>query len=247
MKNVNDLGYGKCPGCKEWKHLTRYHPKDSKKKRAQKNKYCEKCIRIVTEERTPFYELKKTIASHKTQSKEGDYAFKEVMNLLKQQGHRCAYCGKSIPYKASIDHIIPRKFGGRNLLSNVIMTCVSCNSAKQHFELFFFIRRKGYLLTEFNINRIKGAYDGHDYECDCNCEDCRGKTRENNKGCKGCKISPEKFLSGKIPEVQNGKIAAIRAEHHAVRSKPSRASVTKVGQKRTASTIDTVLRSGPRI
>ena len=246
MKNVNDLGYGVCPGCKEWKHLTRYHPKDRKIKRAAKNKYCAICVRVIIEGQTPFHELKKTIASHKTQSKEGDYDFKSVMNLLKQQGSRCAYCGKSIPYKASIDHIIPRKFGGKNLLVNIIMTCISCNSAKQHFEPFFFIRRKGYILTEFNINRIKGAYDDHDYECSCSCEDCRGKDRENNKACEGCQVNPEKYLSGKISDVQGGKVAVIRAEHEAIRSKKSRARAKTVGQKRSGNAIDSVLHKPAR-
>jgi len=212
MKNTNDLGYGKCPGCKEWKHLTRYHPKDAKKKRREKNKYCEKCIREVSNERTPFYELKKTIASHRTSTGEGDYTFKDIMNLHKQQGCKCAYCGANIPYKASLDHIIPKKFGGRNLLNNIILTCISCNSAKQHFEPFFFIRRKGYLITEFNIKRMRGAYDAHDYECSATCEDCRGKNRkESNPACKNCIINPGRYKAQQVQQVQKSSFAVAGA------------------------------------
>lgn len=194
MKNVNDLGYGRCPTCKEWKELKRYHPKDHKLPRKKKNKYCTKCVQAVADSRVPFYRIKKAIANHKTQAKEGDYTFKDLMLLHKQQGCMCAYCGTGIPYEFSLDHIIPRKFDGRNLLANIILTCNSCNSAKQHFEPFYFLRRKGYLLTERIIKRMRGAYDSHDYECDANCKDCRGtKKGRDNPLCKDCPINPERY------------------------------------------------------
>lgn len=197
MKNVNDLGYGHCPLCKKWKELTRYHPKEAHVLRRNKNKYCNLCITAVTDSRVPFYRIKKAISNHKVQSKEGDYVFNDLMKLHKLQGGMCAYCSKSIPYEFSLDHIIPKKFGGRNLLCNMILTCNSCNSAKQHFEPFYFIRRKGYKLSERNIQRIKGAYDYHGYECSGTCKDCKGKERQNNRLCKECNI-PKSTSQGAV-------------------------------------------------
>ena len=203
MKNANDLGYGICPGCKEWKHLTRYHPKDAKKKRREKSIYCSKCILSVVQSRTPFHELKKAVISHKTLAGEGDYTFRDIMALHKRQGCKCAYCGTNMPYKASLDHIIPKKFEGKNLLHNVILTCLTCNTAKQHFELFYFIRRKKFLLTEKNIQRIRRAYDEHDYECIGTCEDCKGNSKaRSNPACEGCVINPERYLAEQVRFVQ---------------------------------------------
>lgn len=230
MTNVNDLGYGTCPGCKKWKELSRYHPKDAALKRAQKPKYCARCIQIVKDARTPFYELKKAISSHKAVNGHGDYNFQDIMDLIKQQGSRCAYCGTSMAYKVSLDHIIPRKFGGKNFLANIILTCVSCNSAKQHFEPFYFLRRKGYLLTEYNIKRIKGAYDEHDYECSCSCQDCRGKNRPKNNGaCEGCEISPERYISGKVQPVQKSAPTLAASKHDAIRPSISRVGTDLLG------------------
>jgi hypothetical protein len=202
MRNVNDVGCGRCPGCDNWGELTRYHPKDAKKPRKKKDKWCAKCINQLTAERTPFHRIKKAISNHKTASGEGDYTFKDIMLLHKKQGGMCAYCGDSIPYEFSLDHIIPKKFGGRNLLLNIILTCLTCNSAKQHFEPFFFVRRKGYKLTERMIQRMKGAYDHHDYECNAECTDCKGNKRpRTNRLCKDCGINEERFLTEVIDRI----------------------------------------------
>lgn len=188
MLNVNDAGLGYCPKCGDWKELTRYHPKDKHLPRKQKNKYCDKCITAVNDERTPFYRIKKAISNHKVLFGYGDYSFKEIMALHKRQGGQCAYCADNIPYEFSLDHIIPKKFGGKNLLVNITLVCLTCNSAKQHLEPFFFIRRKRYKLKERIIKHIKGAYDYHEYECSAECKDCRGEQNQYDHFCSDCSI-----------------------------------------------------------
>ena len=48
----------------------------------------------------------------------------------KFHGH-CAYCGKEISHEnMHIDHIIPRKKGGRSNISNLNPSCCSCNTSK---------------------------------------------------------------------------------------------------------------------
>lgn len=189
MKNVNELGYGYCPSCKTWMELTRYHPRDEGLPRKEKNKYCIKCILDFNNSRDPFYRIKIAINNHKKLAREGDYNFDDIMKLHKHQGGVCAYCRCGIPYEFSLDHIIPKKFGGRNILKNIILTCISCNSAKQHFEPFFFLRRKKYVLTERVIKRLKGAYDYHDYTCDATCKDCSSSGKAGlGYFCKDCSI-----------------------------------------------------------
>lgn len=52
----------------------------------------------------------------------------------------CHYCGKSInPSKLTVDHKIPRSFGGPTITNNLVPSCKSCNSRKGNmFEDEFF-------------------------------------------------------------------------------------------------------------
>ena len=50
-------------------------------------------------------------------------------------GH-CAYCGKPIRYKdMQVDHIIPRRKGGRDEMSNYNPACRRCNHYKDSLGL----------------------------------------------------------------------------------------------------------------
>lgn len=196
MTNVNDLGYGTCPKCKKWKELTRYSPKEKHLKRKEKKKYCASCVETITAEREPFHRIKKAISNHKTANKEGDYTFTDLMQLHKQQGVMCAYCGTGIPYEFSLDHVIPTKFGGRNLLANILLVCPLCNSAKQHFELFYWLRKKNYKLRERIIRKVRESYERHDYECIATCEDCHGSSKPSGYFCKTCNCHPAKQACG---------------------------------------------------
>ncbi|MGH7744628.1 MAG: HNH endonuclease [Candidatus Dormibacteria bacterium] len=43
----------------------------------------------------------------------------------------CAYCGQQIkPYLLTIDHILPKSRGGKNIWQNAVSACKSCNHAK---------------------------------------------------------------------------------------------------------------------
>lgn len=52
----------------------------------------------------------------------------------------CHYCGKTInPSKLTVDHKIPRSFGGPTITNNLVPCCKSCNSRKGNmFEDEFF-------------------------------------------------------------------------------------------------------------
>lgn len=52
-------------------------------------------------------------------------------NIFNRDKNICQYCGKTFPRnELSIDHIIPRSYGGTTIWENVICCCSSCNRKK---------------------------------------------------------------------------------------------------------------------
>lgn len=174
---INDLGLGHCARCKQWQDLPRFHPRDILLARKDRRRVCTKCAGILKAELEPFHRVKKAISNHKVRCKEGDYTFTDLMRLHTAQGCKCAYCETPIQNDFSLEHVIPVKFGGRNLRINIILICETCNSSKQHFELVFWLEKNKYKLRERIFQRVKGAYDYHDYEFTGNCSHCRGEAR----------------------------------------------------------------------
>jgi 5-methylcytosine-specific restriction endonuclease McrA len=50
-------------------------------------------------------------------------------NILKRDGHKCAYCGRA-DLPLTIDHIIPRSRGGDETWENLVAACLPCNNRK---------------------------------------------------------------------------------------------------------------------
>lgn len=52
-------------------------------------------------------------------------------NILLRDNYTCQYCGKSAgPERLNIDHVIPKGQGGKSEWTNLVASCVPCNSAK---------------------------------------------------------------------------------------------------------------------
>jgi 5-methylcytosine-specific restriction endonuclease McrA len=52
-------------------------------------------------------------------------------NLFARDGHRCQYCGQSLPVsQLSLDHVVPRSRGGTTTWENVVASCLRCNTKK---------------------------------------------------------------------------------------------------------------------
>jgi 5-methylcytosine-specific restriction endonuclease McrA len=183
---INDLGYGYCPRCKKWAELTRFHPHDKKLARKDKRRICASCAPLINAETVPFFRVKKAIANHKVRCKEGDYTFTDLLRLHTAQGCKCAYCEDPIQHEFSLEHIIPVKFGGRNLKINIVLICPTCNSSKQHFELIFWIKKNNLKLRERIMHRVRGAYDYHGYEFTGDCTHCYGEKRPAKTLCTPC-------------------------------------------------------------
>lgn len=47
--------------------------------------------------------------------------------VLRRDGHRCAYCGKTA---STIDHVLPRSRGGKDTWENLVACCLRCNNVK---------------------------------------------------------------------------------------------------------------------
>ena len=59
--------------------------------------------------------------------------YKEVQlnrrNILKRDKHICQYCGKN-SRAMTVDHIIPKSYGGAETWENLVCACLTCNSKK---------------------------------------------------------------------------------------------------------------------
>jgi len=53
------------------------------------------------------------------------------LNIFRRDQNTCQYCGKKFPRsELSIDHVIPRSYGGKSTWENVVCCCYSCNKKK---------------------------------------------------------------------------------------------------------------------
>jgi len=50
-------------------------------------------------------------------------------NILKRDGHICQYCNSKSNFM-TVDHVIPKDKGGRDLWENLVAACVPCNTKK---------------------------------------------------------------------------------------------------------------------
>jgi 5-methylcytosine-specific restriction endonuclease McrA len=50
-------------------------------------------------------------------------------NILRRDGHRCVYCGRS-DISLTVDHIIPKARKGEDTWENLVTACVECNNRK---------------------------------------------------------------------------------------------------------------------
>jgi len=81
---------------------------------------------------------------------EGKFTSAEIADLLKKQRIMCALCSRKLkdsgPEKFHMDHIQPLSKGGTNWISNIQLTCPSCNLKKNAKDPFEFAKQNGKLL-----------------------------------------------------------------------------------------------------
>jgi len=70
-----------------------------------------------------------------------------ISKLLSRQKTRCAICRTSLKKTGHhLDHIIPLTRGGKNIDSNIQLTCPTCNMQKNARDPIEFMQSRGYLL-----------------------------------------------------------------------------------------------------
>ncbi|HKJ66663.1 MAG TPA: HNH endonuclease [bacterium] len=50
-------------------------------------------------------------------------------NIMRRDGFRCQYCGKK-EVQLTLDHVIPKRHGGKDTWENLVTACVRCNNVK---------------------------------------------------------------------------------------------------------------------
>lgn len=78
----------------------------------------------------------------------------------------CVYCKNTNTKELVIDHINPINLGGDNNIDNLTVCCVSCNSRKWTFPIYYFLentinkRKKEYTLTVRYIEDLRCLLSG---------------------------------------------------------------------------------------
>lgn len=70
-----------------------------------------------------------------------------------QLTNKCCYCDRKFSKTIirSVEHIIPRSFGGSNDLNNLIYACKECNSLRQNMSFLDF---RNMIKSLLNNNRV---------------------------------------------------------------------------------------------
>jgi 5-methylcytosine-specific restriction endonuclease McrA len=60
--------------------------------------------------------------------------------IYSRDGGMCFYCDTHLmPTRATLDHIIPRSQGGKNVAENCVIACRSCNNKRADRDAFAFL------------------------------------------------------------------------------------------------------------
>jgi len=54
-------------------------------------------------------------------------------NIYEHYGYRCCYCAKKFKTsELNLDHVLPKSRGGQTIWSNIVLSCVPCNTKKDN-------------------------------------------------------------------------------------------------------------------
>jgi len=64
---------------------------------------------------------------------EGSYTHEQIQEQYERQKGRCYYCHEKVALNAfHVDHVIPLSRGGSNDISNIVVSCATCNLSKHN-------------------------------------------------------------------------------------------------------------------
>lgn len=130
-----------------------YYEKNSDKIRTRNQSYYERNsekLKALCLEWARLNPLKKrTYSSNRSARKRaagGAHTDQDILEILKLQRHKCAYCRSGLKDKYHVDHIWPVIRGGTNDRRNLQVLCRPCNLKKHASDPMDFARRLGNLL-----------------------------------------------------------------------------------------------------
>ena len=91
-----------------------------------------------------------------------NYSVEEWVELKEEFNDSCGYCGiheSDSMFPISQDHIKPTSLGGAHDASNVIPSCLTCNSSKGQKDVFKWFKEQEFY-TEERENKIKSIMEG---------------------------------------------------------------------------------------
>ena len=131
---------------KKWRienkdYLYEYNKKYKEENREQINK------RDRTRNKTEARKISMLNKSHKrrTIEKRGDVSNSEIKKLL-NESTKCYWCNKKLSNKKHLDHYIPLSKGGEHTLTNLVVSCPTCNLQKNAKDPYQFAQEIGRLL-----------------------------------------------------------------------------------------------------
>ena len=80
----------------------------------------------------------------------------DLYNIFIKQNKRCFYCNVDISDKFQVEHIEPISMGGKNIISNICLSCEDCNRLKwdkSHKEFIMFLTEYANRINMANPNR----------------------------------------------------------------------------------------------
>ena len=87
--------------------------------------------------------------------------FDRFSELYKYGGFKCAYCDERMELKwgdtelaFTVDHVVPRAYGGSDSIGNLTFACQSCNSMKGDKSAGWFVN---------NVKRLKARKQKREY------------------------------------------------------------------------------------
>ena len=113
------------------KQKQEYYFKNAERIKEEKKEY----RKNMTEEQIQKERLRSRINGHKRRKLAGNHlSIKIIRKLLEQYKHKCYYCGTKIIHTERnsyhIDHYVPVAKGGTSEISNLVISCPTCNMSK---------------------------------------------------------------------------------------------------------------------
>ena len=76
-------------------------------------------------------------------------------NVFKRDNYQCQYCGGK-EAKLTLDHVVPRKFGGQSTWENLVCACARCNNKKgEHHPEFVGLKLRSKPKRPNNVSFIR--------------------------------------------------------------------------------------------